>query len=58
MSLRRARVAKAAAEGANIIGEGLSGGKYRGIVDSLQLRRARGTMFDYILLKGVEVAKP
>ncbi|MFC2041084.1 DUF1464 family protein [Chloroflexota bacterium] len=55
---RRARVAKEAAEGAYIIGEGLSGGKYKGIVDSLQLRQAKGTMFDYILLKGVELAKP
>ncbi|MFC1940591.1 DUF1464 family protein [Chloroflexota bacterium] len=55
---RRARVAKEAAEGAYIIGEGLSGGKYKGIVDSLQLRQAKGTMFDYVLLKGVELAKP
>lgn len=55
---RRARVAKEAAEGAYIIGEGLLGGKYRGIVDSLQLRQARGTMFDYILLKGAEPVKP
>ncbi len=55
---RRARVAKEAAEGAYIIGEGLSGGKYKGIIDSLQLRQARGTMFDYILLKGVTPVKP
>ncbi|MFC1966476.1 DUF1464 family protein [Chloroflexota bacterium] len=55
---RRARIAKEAAEGAYIIGEGLLGGKYKGIVDSLQLRQAKGTMFDYILLKGVELAKP
>ncbi len=55
---RRARVAKEAAEGAYIIGEGLLGGKYKGIVDSLQLRQAKGTMFDYILLRGVELAKP
>ena len=55
---RRAAVAKEAAEGAYIIGEGLMGGKYKGIVDSLQLRRAGGTMFDYILIKGAEVEKP
>ncbi|MFC1929160.1 DUF1464 family protein [Chloroflexota bacterium] len=55
---RRARVAKEAAEGAYIIGEGLLGGKYTGIVDSLQLREAGGTMFDYILLKGAELVKP
>jgi predicted butyrate kinase (DUF1464 family) len=55
---RKAGVAKEAAEGAYIIGEGLLGGKYKGIVDALQLRQARGTMFDYILLKGAEPVKP
>jgi len=55
---RRARVAKEAAEGAYIIGEGLSGGRYRGIVDALELRGARGTMYDHILLKGVTVERP
>jgi predicted butyrate kinase (DUF1464 family) len=55
---RQAKVAKEAAEGAYIIGEGLLGGQYQGIVDSLELRQARGTMFDYILLKGVEPARP
>ncbi|GAI02790.1 unnamed protein product, partial [marine sediment metagenome] len=34
------------------------GGKYKGIVDCLELRGARGTMHDYILLKGVEPEKP
>jgi len=55
---RQASVAKEAAEGAYIIGEGLLGGKYKGIVDCLELRGARGTMHDYILLKGVELEKP
>jgi len=55
---RRARIAKEAAEGAYIIGEGLLGGKYKGIVDCLELRGARGTMFDHILLKGIELEKP
>jgi len=55
---RQASVAKEAAEGAYIIGEGLLGGKYKGIVDCLELRGARGTMHDYILLKGVEPEKP
>lgn len=55
---RQAMVAKEAAEGAYIIGEGLLGGKYKGIVDSMQLREARGTMFDHILLKGIKIEKP
>jgi len=52
---RRASVAKEAAEGAYIIGEGLLGGKYKGIVDSLKLREASGTMYDYVILKGAKV---
>jgi len=55
---RRAGVAKEAAEGAYIIGDGLAGGQYQGIVDALQLRQAKGTMFDYVLLKGAELIKP
>jgi len=55
---RQAKVAKEAAEGAYIIGEGLMGGKYKGIVDCLKLREASGTMFDHILLKGIELEKP
>jgi len=55
---RQAKIAKEAAEGAYIIGEGLLGGKYQGIVDSLELSGAKGTMLDYILLKGVELERP
>ena len=55
---QKAKTAKAVAEGAYIIGEGLLGGRYRGIVDSMQLREAKGTMFDHILLKGIEIEKP
>lgn len=55
---RQATVAKEAAEGAYIIGEGLLGGKYKGIIDSLALRKASGTMFDHILLKGIKLEKP
>ncbi len=54
---RKTRVAKADAEEAYTIGEGLLGGQYKGIVDSLQLRQARGNMFDCILLKGIELEK-
>ncbi len=55
---RRATVAKEAAEGGYIIGEGLLGGKYKGIIDALRLGQASGTMYDHVLLKGVEVARP
>ena len=55
---RQAKVAKEAAEGAYIIGEGLLEGKYKGVVDALQLRQANGTMYDYVLLRGVKLAKP
>ena len=55
---RQARVAKEAAEGAYIIGEGLSEGKYKAIVDCLELRGAKGTTYDYILLKGAEPERP
>ena len=54
----QASIAKEAAEGAYIIGEGLLGGKYQGIVDCLELRQAKGTMFDHILLKGIELERP
>jgi predicted butyrate kinase (DUF1464 family) len=55
---RQAEIAKEAAEGAYVIGEGLLGGKYQGIVDSLELKNARGTMYDYVRLKGVSVERP
>ena len=55
---RRASIAKEAAEGAYIIGEGLLGGRYKGIVDCLELKGASGTMFDHILLKGIKLEKP
>ena len=55
---RRASIAKEAAEGAYIIGEGLLGGRYKGIVDCLELKGASGTMFDHILLKGIKLERP
>jgi len=33
------------------------GGKYKGIGDSLKINEATGTMFDHILIKGIELAK-
>jgi len=55
---RKALIAKEAAEGAYIIGEGLLGGRYKGIVDCLELRGASGTMFDHIRLRGIKLEKP
>ena len=55
---RHASVAKEAAEGAYIIGEGLSGGKYSGIVDAMKLREASGTMYDHVILKGIKLERP
>ncbi len=54
---RHTKVAKEAAEGAYIIGEGLSGGKYAALVDSLALKKASGTMYDYILVKGADIIR-
>lgn len=54
----RAKIAKEAAEGAYIIGEGFLGGRYKGIVDSLKLREAKGTMYDYIKIKVLDFAYP
>jgi predicted butyrate kinase (DUF1464 family) len=50
---RKAKTAKEAAEGAYIIGEGLLGGRYSGIVECLKLKRADGTMSDYVMIKGI-----
>jgi predicted butyrate kinase (DUF1464 family) len=55
---RHASVAKEAAEGAYIIGEGLLGGEYKRLVETMELKKAKGTMYDYVLLKGAEVEKP
>ncbi|MDW7987882.1 MAG: DUF1464 family protein [candidate division WOR-3 bacterium] len=47
---RKAKVAKEAAEGAVILGAGLLGVKYQEIVESLEINKAQGTMYDYIKL--------
>ncbi|MBN1366585.1 MAG: DUF1464 family protein [Dehalococcoidales bacterium] len=55
---RRARVAKEAAEGAYIIGEGIKGGQYKKLIDVMELNKASGTMYDHILMKGVDITRP
>ncbi|MEO0072886.1 MAG: DUF1464 family protein [candidate division WOR-3 bacterium] len=47
---RHAKVAKEAAEGAVVLGAGLLGIKYQNIIESLQIHKASGTMYDYIKL--------
>ncbi|MEO0083804.1 MAG: DUF1464 family protein [candidate division WOR-3 bacterium] len=48
---RTAKIAKEAAEGAVILGAGILNFKYQNIVDALQIKQAKGTMYDYIRLK-------
>ncbi len=55
---RQAKTAKEAAEGAFILAEGLMNGRYRQLVDTLEIKQADGNMLDYIMLKGAETLKP
>lgn len=43
--------AKEAAQGAALIADGLMGGKYRSLVDTMRIREARGTCLDYIRIR-------
>jgi predicted butyrate kinase (DUF1464 family) len=45
---REAKIAKEAAEGAYILGEGLLGGRHSEIVNCLRIRQSAGTMYDYV----------
>jgi predicted butyrate kinase (DUF1464 family) len=44
--------AKAAAQGAALIADGLAGGQYAPLVEVLELRGASGSALDYLRLRG------
>jgi predicted butyrate kinase (DUF1464 family) len=45
---------KEAAQGAALLADGLAGGACRGLVETLRLREARGTLFDHVYVAGIE----
>ena len=42
--------AKEAAQGSAIIGEGLLGGEFKDLVEHVEIRKARGSVLDYVKL--------
>lgn len=51
---RTAKTAKEATEGAVILGAGLLGVKYIEIYNSLKIKKAKGTMYDYIKISNIK----
>jgi len=51
------QVSKEAAQGAALLADGLAGGKYKGLVDTMRIKEAKGTVLDYIHLKGIQELK-
>jgi len=49
-----AQVAKEAAQGSAIIADGLAGGVYAPLVETMNLRGAAGTVFDYLFVQGAQ----
>jgi predicted butyrate kinase (DUF1464 family) len=45
-----AQVAKEAAQGAALIADGMAGGQFAGLVETMRLREAKGTVLDYLHL--------
>ncbi len=60
-SIRRvegiAEKSKEAAQGAAIIAAGLMGGEYADLIETMQLRQARGTVLDYIHVSGADALR-
>src|SRR6266516_1473918 len=52
-----ARVAKAAAQGAAILADGLAGGRHRALVETMGIRGARGTVLDHLYVISREQAR-
>lgn len=52
-----ARIAKTAAQGAALLADGLAGGRWRWLVDTMRLRAAHGTVLDHLSLITVATAR-
>lgn len=53
---KKAKNASEGAEGAVLVGIGLLGGKYKDLIEIMELKKAQGTMYDYVKMN-VEVNK-
>ncbi|MCS7311887.1 MAG: DUF1464 family protein [Acidobacteria bacterium] len=49
--------AKEAAQGAALLADGLAGGPFVSLVEAMELRRASGTVLDYLYLRGAEMIR-
>lgn len=49
--------AKEAARGAALLADGLAGGRYAGLVDTMRLREAGGTVVDHLFMEGATRAR-
>ncbi|TFG05373.1 MAG: DUF1464 domain-containing protein [Promethearchaeota archaeon] len=55
--LSNVHIAKEAAQGAAIIANGLAGGKFKALIENMNLLDAKGTVLDYIYFKEIEKYK-
>lgn len=52
-----ARVAKEAAQGAALVADGLVGGQFADLIETMRLREAQGTVLDYLHIQGAKELK-